>query len=122
MATREYTITKTADRLTWIVEWQGLAGATADVGTPFDVTLVPGAGGADRSVQFDATFGTTTFALQGSNDGTNYVSLTDPQGNAIEMSATGLEQIQEFTRMIRPIAPSGSGTGGVCTVIIRGSR
>lgn len=61
---------------------------------------------ADKSVQVVGTFDTATMAMQGSNDGTNYESLTDPQGNAIEMTSAGLEQILENTRFVRPLVSS----------------
>lgn len=65
---------------------------------------------ADRSVQVVGTFDTATLTMQGSNDGTNWATLTDPQGNAIAMTVTGLEQILENTRFIRPLVSSVGAT------------
>ena len=40
----------------------------------------------DRSIQFGGTFGAGgTIVLEGSNDGVNYLPLTDPQGNPITL-------------------------------------
>lgn len=64
-----------------------------------------------RSIQFDGTFGTGgTILLEGSNDGTNYFTLTDPQGNAISKTSAGLEAAQERPRFIRPRVSAGDGT------------
>jgi hypothetical protein len=122
MATRAYTITKTSNPLVWVVTWTGLVGSTSDTGIPFDVTTVPGAGGADRSVHFHSSnFNGTTAVLQGSNDGTNYIGLTDPQGTPISMTSSGLEAVLEYTRAIRPSVSAGTGSIS-CYLIVRGSR
>lgn len=80
--------------------------------------------GSDRSVQFTGTFGSGgTVLLEGSNDGTNYVTLTDPQGNAISKTAAGIEQIEEITRYVRPRVSAGDGTTAiVATMIVRSPR
>jgi hypothetical protein len=68
-------------------------------------------GSADRSVQVTGTFGAGgTVVLEGSNDGTNYRTLTDPQGNALSFTSAGLEAIQEITRYVRPRVTAGDGT------------
>ena len=67
-------------------------------------------GRADMSVQVVGTFDTATLTMQGSNDGTNWAPLTDPQGNAIAMTVAGIEQILEKTRYIRPLVSSVGAT------------
>lgn len=76
---------------------------------------------ADRSIQFSGTFGTGgSVTLQGSNDGTNWQPLTDPQGNAITKTAAAIEQVLESTRFIRPVVTAGDGTTAiVCTLFAR---
>lgn len=71
-----------------------------------------------RSVQFvGSNFDSATISLHGSNDGTNFVILTDPQGNNCSKTAAGIEQIQEVTRYIRPVGASiGTNTSVVVTV------
>lgn len=64
---------------------------------------------ADRSVAFTGTFGGATVVLQGSNDGANWFTLTDPFGNAISRTTAGLVQVLEFTRFVRPAVSGGSG-------------
>lgn len=123
MAVIPYTISKTSNPMVWIVEWDGLDGTAPDTGQPFDVSTVPGAGGNDRSVQITGTFGDNTVVLQGSNDGTNWVTLSDPQGNAISKTAAAIEAVLEYTRMVRPTCTAtGTGTDLVVTMIVRGSR
>jgi len=120
MAVRNYTIRKTANPLVYVVEWLGLT--TGDTGQPFDVSTVPGAGGGDRSVQVGGTVDTATVSIEGSNDGTNFLALADPQGTPLEdLTPPFLEQILEYTRMIRPAV---GGTGGNLNfyLIVKGAR
>jgi hypothetical protein len=66
---------------------------------------------ADRSVQIEGTFNGATVAIQGSNDGTTYQTLTDPQGNPIsKASSLPIEQITEITRYIKPLISGGGGS------------
>jgi hypothetical protein len=64
---------------------------------------------ADKSVQVIGTFGGGTIVIEGSNDGINWVTLTDPQGNAISKTTAFVEQIMEVTRYVRPRVTSGTG-------------
>lgn len=80
-----------------------------------DSVEMPGA--ADRSVQIVGTFSTATVTVQGSNDGTNWFPLTDPQGNNIAKTADALEQIMETVRYIRPVATSADGSTDVVVVL-----
>lgn len=78
-------------------------------------------GSSVRSVQFTGTFGTGgTILLEGSNDGTNYVTLTDPQGNAISKTAAGIEAIEETTVYIRPRVSAGDGTTSLVATLFLG--
>lgn len=87
-----------------LCEWTGLL--NGDDGVPLE-----GADWADRTIQFDGTFGAGgSISLLGSNDGTNYFALTDPQGNAITKTAAGLEVIEEGPRYIKPSVTAGDGT------------
>ncbi len=64
---------------------------------------------ADKSVQVVGTFNGGTVVIEGSNDGTNWVTLTDPQGNAISKTSAFIEQILEVTRYVRPRVSAGTG-------------
>lgn len=66
---------------------------------------------ADRTVQITGTFGAAgSITMQGSNDGTNWFPLTDPQGNAITKTAAALELIMEAPLYLRPLVTAGDGT------------
>lgn len=117
MATKTNTITylKThKDRGCYVVQWTTLA--NGDDGTPMEM---PGA--ADRSVQFTGTFGSGgTIQIEGSNDGSNYNVLTDPQGNNISKTSASIEQVVELTRYIRPRVTAGDGTTNLtCTMLVK---
>lgn len=74
---------------------------------------------ADRSVQIAGTFGAATIKLQGSNDGTNYADLTDPQGNAISKTTAAIEAVMELTRYMKPVTSGGTGSAITVTVLAR---
>ena len=76
---------------------------------------------ADRSVQVTGTFGSGGNAkIEGSNDGTNYAVLTDPQGNALDITAAKIEAVTEVTRSIRPRISAGDGsTALTITLLVR---
>lgn len=72
----------------------------------------------DRTFQVTGTFGTGgTVVLQGSNDGTNWVSLTDPQGNAISKTAAAMETVMETPRYVRPNITAGDGSTSLAVTI-----
>ena len=91
--------------------WAPLQNA-GDVGAPLTFAQF-----ADRTVQVVAASG--TFIIEGSLDGTNYQPLTDPLGNDISFSSSGLKSITEFTGYVRPRCTVGSGVSGVVTLIAR---
>ena len=64
----------------------------------------------DAVVTITGTFGGATVTIEGSNDGTTFVILTDPQGNIISKTSAAIEQITEVPRYVRPAKASGSST------------
>jgi hypothetical protein len=86
----------------------------ADTGVAIDRTDF-----ADRSVQVEGTFGAATVTIQGSNDGTNWETLRDPQGVALSFTSAGLKQILETTLYIRPVSSGGTGTALTVTLVGR---
>lgn len=94
-------------RYTWTMVTNG------DTGAP-----MPFAQWADKSVQFEGTFGGGTIVWEGSNDGTNYQTLTDAQATAISKTAAGLEQVVEITLLARPRVSVGV-TSVVVTCLAR---
>lgn len=73
---------------------------------------------SDRSVQVVGTWGGGSLTMQGSNDGTNYYALTDPQGNAITKTADALEQVTELTQHIKPVITAGDITTSLTVVAL----
>lgn len=97
-----------------LVTWTPLA--NGDTGAP--VQTGPW---ADASVQVHGTFGTGgSMTFQGSNDGTNWFPLTDPQGNAITKTAAALEQISEIAHFLRPNVTAGDGTTSLTVIVFAG--
>lgn len=67
----------------------------------------------DRSVQITGTFDTTTVVLEGSNDGSNYQTLTDDAGNALSFTAAGLKQSVVYSEYVRPRITADGGSGSI---------
>lgn len=96
----------------WAASWTL---ATGDQGAPCEMVMA-----SEKSVQVTGTFNTSTVVLQGSNDGTNWVTLTDPQGNALSFTSAALEAIEEHTRYVRPSVSGGTATALTVTLFMRG--
>lgn len=104
--------------LTKFYVWTGLL--NGDTGAPIQVLDF-----GDMTVTVEGTFGSGgTIKLRGSNDGTNYYDLTDPQGNAISKSAAGIEAVIEAPVYVRPEVTAGDGSTDLqCRIMARkGSR
>lgn len=100
----------------YLATWTAMG--NADTGATITMS-----GASDRSVQMEGTYGGATISFQGSNDGTNFQILTDPQGNALTWtSANRLEQVSELTRYVRPITSGGAGTNLTVTLLLKGQR
>jgi hypothetical protein len=113
MATINPTIERSGDGSILYYTFTGLT-TTNDNGAP-----IPFAEWADRSVQAVGTWGTGgTLKWQGSNDGTNWVDLTDPQGNAISKTSNFVEGVLEITRYARPFVSAGDGTTDIDVFVV----
>ena len=76
---------------------------------------------SDRTVQFLGTFNGCTAVLEGSNDGTNYKTLTDAAGSAISTTASSLKQVTEAPLYVRPNVNTNAGvaTDMACVMLLR---
>lgn len=113
MATRNGSIDRNISEVgnAALVTWTGLL--NGDFGAP-----VQWVDYADRCVQVTGTFGTGgSVTLQGSNDGTNWATMADPQGNALTFTATKLEQALELPVYVRPAVTAGDGTTNLTVTI-----
>lgn len=101
-----------SDGSVFLVQWLALTTTNADglpIGGLEGALSVPRL--SDKTVQISGTFGIGgSLTLQGSNDGTNWFPLTDPQGNAITKTAAALETVTENPVFIRPFITAGDGS------------
>ena len=99
-----------------VVTWAGLIG-TGDVGAAIQR---PDLG--DRSAQVVATWGGGTVVVEGSNDGTNWFTLTSPAGTSLSFTANGLLQVTEAVAYIRPHVTSAVTTATITMTLRRTMR
>lgn len=85
-----------------VYTWPAMA--TGDTGAPLS-----GPGFTDASYQVGGTFGGATIVIEGSNDGTNYITLTDPFNVALSFTAAALTQVLPICLWIRPRVSGGAG-------------
>lgn len=74
---------------------------------------------ADRSVQFEGTFGGATAIIQGSLDGTNFHNLHDPFGNNLSTTSATFAAITELARQYKPTFSGGSSQSITVTLIFK---
>lgn len=107
-----------------LVTWSNLT-ANED-GVPFTGSIEHG----DRCIQVAGTFGGATISWQGTNfippqSGnvpSNWVTLTDPQGNNLAGINTGrIETVLEIPAASRPLVVGGDGSTNL-TVVMFGRR
>ena len=72
------------------------------------------------SIQVIGTFGGASVALQGSNDGTNWVGLGDRAGTAIAITAAGGSEFSTSFVYLRPLATGGTGDDLDVFIALRG--
>lgn len=92
------------------ITWTGLS--TADTATS---VLVTGSTARDGSMMVAGTLGGATIALQGSNDGTNFFTMSD-----VSFTATGIEDFTMSAAYIRPVSSGGTGDDVTVTIVLRG--
>ena len=92
---------------------------TLTTGDTAGYCLPQGVGSLAGSVQVTGTFGGATVVLEGSNDGTNYVTLTDITGFPISLTAAGLVDFSTACAYVRPAISGGSSDDVDVTVILR---
>lgn len=92
-----------------VMLYQWLAVANGDTGASVELNNL-----VDLTVTIEGTFSTGgSCTIQGSNDGSTWHSLTDPQGNAITKTAAGIEVVTEAPRYIRPNVTAGDGSTAI---------
>lgn len=84
-------------------------------GNPVDLTAFP-----DKTVHIFGTFGGGTLTIQGSNDGSDWQSLRDPQGTALAKTASYLGAVLENPRYLRPNLTGSAGATVTVILVARG--
>lgn len=117
MATVNVTTERLLEGEAFLYTWSALTSTNADG------SAITAHEYGDRCMQITGTFDSATVVLQGSNDGTNWVTLTDPQGNSISKTAAALEQVMEIPRYTRVSTSGGAGSQNlVVTLFCRRTR
>ena len=94
------------------VTWAGLL--NGDTGAPVRMSQY-----SDKSVQVLGTFGAGgNLRWEGSNDGTNWAVLTDPQGNDLNFATAKIEAVTEAVAWVRPNVTAGDGTTNLTVVAL----
>jgi hypothetical protein len=95
------------------ITWANLTNGGPDSGQPVQRPAL-----VDRSVQVTGTFGAAgTVVFEGSNDGVNYYTLTNPLGTAISVTAAGITQVTETSAWMRPRITGGDGTTSLTVTV-----
>lgn len=101
MAEKDKEIDNSIGGNTQVIAWTELG--KEDSGKPVNV-----ANAIFKTVQFHGVFGGAAVSLEGSIDGKNFHALTDPQGNPVKKSTSGLEMVEENVVWVRPNISGGS--------------
>lgn len=99
------------------VIWSGIA-----AGDTFNAFTLTQQYGLAASVQVVGTFGGATITMQVSNDGTNWATAKDLQGNDITFTSTGYDELSLSAAYIRPAIAAGSGVSLSVIMVVRGSH
>ncbi|MDE2106110.1 MAG: hypothetical protein KGL39_53300 [Patescibacteria group bacterium] len=95
----------------YTLQWGPMA--NGDTGSPQSLP-----GFCDRSIAVSGTFGSGgSVALEGSNDGVNFVALTTPPGVTIALTAAGLLPCSTACLWIRPHVTAGDGTTALTVTV-----
>lgn len=100
-----------------VVQTQWVAASTANAPSAL---LVKNNAARKASVQVTGTFGGATVAIQGSNDGTNYVTLKDVTNTAMTGTAAAYYEFETSALYIKPLISGGTGDSITITVVMRG--
>lgn len=119
MATIPYTILTVpqngAQGSVGAVQWPNMA--NGDVGETLSYGRY-----SDRTVEVDGVFGAGgNVAVKGTTSQTSFKILSDPNGNALDITTAKIEAILEATAYVRPEVTAGDGTTSLTvTMYFRG--
>jgi len=107
MSTITATVTGPEDGMV-IYKWSSMTGGSVG-------SAMPWGSYADKTVQYFGTFG-DTLTMQGSNDGTNWFTLTNNLGNTITPTAAGASLITEAPQYVRPNC--GASISNITVIVV----
>lgn len=112
MATKNGTTLPTQTSKAFLREWAALA--NGDDGDALSCAQY-----TEKSAQVVGTFGVGgAVQIEGSNNGTDWSVLTDPQGNALTFTGAKIEMVAEATMYIRPRVTAGDGTTSLTCILM----
>lgn len=112
MATIDHVRKNTNNARTILATWSDMA--FGDVGN-----TLPFSQYADKSVQVIGTFGVGgSLVIEGSNDGVNFATLTDVQGNDLNFLTAKIETVTEATLVVRPRVAGGDGSTSISVILL----
>ena len=111
MPTINHTRSQTGTSRAFVATWLNLLQGDQGDALPFGQYT-------DRSVQVIGALGGATVVVEGSLNGTDWATLTDPQGNDLLITTLKIEMITEATTYIRPRISGGSGVTDVTVLML----
>lgn len=95
-----------------IVTWANLA-ASGDVGDPIAL-----AAWSDKTFVVSGAFvGLPTVAIEGSNNGTDWVALSNRQGTSMSFTAAAMNTSQDRPVYVRPRLTAGTGGASITVTV-----
>lgn len=102
---------------TTLVTWETLTSTNA-AGTAWEPIARQGLG---ITFQVAGTPDSATIVLQGSNDGTNWLTVKDTLGSDVSLTAAGYAEVSTGFRYLRPSTSGGGGSQDIdCLLAARG--
>lgn len=75
------------------------------------------AGYASKTIQAAGTFGSSSTALQGSLDGTNFAALPDLAGSSIALTSAGIKSSNTPAVQVKPVTTGGTSQSLTISVL-----
>jgi hypothetical protein len=106
MTLRPVNLTKFNPPLAMMMVWDHFK--AREVGDRFDSFPYKGIG-----IQIEGEFSGAVVNIEGSNDGEHWYTLLDSQNNHFTLSFSGMADIGQMSRFLRPAVTGGNETTGV---------
>lgn len=95
------------------ITWAGLTFASTDSGDPISLSEF-----SDKTFQVFGTLGAGgALLIEGSNDGTNWVPLSNRQGTSMSFTTLAMNTSQDRPVWVRPRVTAGDGTTSLTVIV-----